>query len=813
MTLTSSFKLPADTVFVPVSELAPQVREQFTSAPGDFVITRPNTRTASRVIDADAAELIRAFWTPRTLIEAVLSYSQTKQLDPEQALEAAFPLLQQFINERFLVLADSDEAEQILPTLAAGDQVAGFEILRCIQVLEDTELYQVKVASGELAALKIVRVAGIREVERMFEREAAVLRRLDGSVSPALLATGAADDRVYLVMEWCPGVISLTAAAELRMRPGSRAQLLRLCQSIVRAYARLHAQGMTHSDVHPRNILVAGDGSVKLIDYGLTQHDALVRELGEPRRGGIGFFFEPQYAAARLAERKAPAATAASEQYAVAALLYLLLTGEHYLHFSVEREEMLRQIVEEAPLPFVQRRVPAWPEVEAVLAKALMKDPANRFSSMAEFAAAFDAVPMSEALDTLSAGTAVTSQQPSTTAFVQQIIRRLAHDGPLLRAGLSAPSCSVNYGMAGIAYGLYRMAAIRSDATLLSNADVWATRAAHLSDSPGAFYSQELGLTSETVGHISLYHTTSGVHAVRALIAHAMGDLVSQQSAIDAFVAAASAPCANPDLTLGRSSVLIGGALLLEAMPDHSLLDPTMLRQLGNTMVENVWREVATFSPIQTAFEFPFLGIAHGWAGLLYATLRWCDAADLAIPDAFSERLEQLAACAEPAGRGVRWRRKLSKRSRDRDDDYVPSWCNGSAGFVYLWTHAHRHFHEQRLLDLAEQAAWHAWEEPEMGSDLCCGLAGRAYSLLHLYNYTGEQSWLHRAEELSGRAIVNLERVGGAANSLYKGDLGVAVLAAELAHPEQARMPLFEAEGWPKQSAHPGTISERIHIL
>ena len=89
------------------------------------------------------------------------------------------------------------------------------------------------------------------------------------------------------------------------------------------------------------------------------------------------------------------------------------------------------------------------------------------------------------------------------------------------------------------------------------------------------------------------------------------------------------------------------------------------------------------------------------------------------------------------------------------------------------------------------------WEEPDTVANLCCGLAGRAYGLLNLYRASGDREWFDRARELAERAAIHIER-SGIAGSLYKGDVGAAVLAAEVSDPEAACMPLFEPERWPR---------------
>ena len=67
-----------------------------------------------------------------------------------------------------------------------------------------------------------------------------------------------------------------------------------------------------------------------------------------------------------------------------------------------------------------------------------------------------------------------------------------------------------------------------------------------------------------------------------------------------------------------------------------------------------------------------------------------------------------------------------------------------------------------------------------------------------LYRESGDVEWRDRAFVLAERAAGRRKGADDIARqSLYKGDVGVALLAADLAHPEGAVMPFFEAEGWP----------------
>lgn len=790
MPITDPLVLPRDVILIPVAELPEDTRSRFVHDEGDWAITHPRSRTPSRILDAQSAALLQHFREPRTIVEAVLLYCKAHDANPETTLEEAYPLLQRLLGSGFLVEEGADEAEGIKPSLHPGEEIEGFEVVECVQGLEDTELYQVRVfgeGGGGAGALKIERPAVAGRSGGLFEREEAILRHLDGHGAPRLLASGEIDRRRWLVSEWFPGVDASTAAWELR-REGSegRQALLTLCRNIAEAYAQLHARGVLHGDVHPRNVLVAADGSARLLDFGWSRWEAAPEGQRNPGRAGVAFFYEPEYALAARAGETIPEASLAGEQYAVAALLYLLLTGAHPRDYSLDRDEMLRQIAEEPPLPFTARGVESWPEVEKVLARALTKDPAGRFPGVADFAAALGEI-LAETKAPAESSRRSRNDLADAEALLDRILERLRPGGALWESGpQSAPTASVNYGAAGIANALYRMSVARGDAELLAAADVWAERAASLIGTDGAFYNPEIDIREEMIGPSALYHTATGIHATRALIAHVQGMPWLQDESISAFLQAARDPGKNEDITLGRSGLLLAGALLLDTLSDEERHRP--LIAWGEELRQGLWSELDRQPPVRDADDTN-LGLAHGWAGHLYAALRWKLAAGAPLPDRFEERLAELAACARPWGRGVRWRWGGGDRTAT-----MPGWCNGSAGHLFLWTLAAEAL-DPTWRDLAERTAWNTWEAADTTTSLCCGLAGRSYALLNFWRKGGGPEWLARARTLANRAARGADPTE-TPDSLYKGVLGIAVLAADLGRPEGAAMPLFEEEGW-----------------
>lgn len=388
--MNNAFVLPEDVQIVPLRELPPDVRAQVQGLDQDFAVTHPLSRVPSKVIDAEAADLLREFRHPSTLIDGILRFSKAKQRKATEILELACPFLESCLASNLLVIPGA-ASKTNRASVENGAEIAGVQIEECVQALVDSELYRGR-AGERLVAFKITR-AGADARAKSFAREAAILELLNGRVSPKLLSSGQlADGRNYLAVEWIPAERVQVAAESLRSTSpqGLSASLLRLCCDVLDAYTVLHRVGVLHSDVHPNNLLISTNGNVYVIDYGLarTACGSDTRCSAAPR-AGVPSFYEPEYAKAILASTAPPLSTFAGEQYAIAALLYILLSGRNYLDFSPGRHEMLRQITEQPPIPLSARGLKGTAGLDDVLLRALSKNPYARFPDTEAMGTAF----------------------------------------------------------------------------------------------------------------------------------------------------------------------------------------------------------------------------------------------------------------------------------------------------------------------------------------------------------------------------------------------------------------------------------------
>jgi len=352
-----------------------------------------------------------------------------------------------------------------------------------------------------------------------------------------------------------------------------------------------------------------------------------------------------------------------------------------------------------------------------------------------------------------------------------------------MRSGpANPPFVSINYGASGIAYTIYRLARSRGD--LLTLASAWVQKAFALSSHAKAYYDPDLGIAPETVGQVSLFHSVCGLHCVDALVRFALGDAGGTARAIEAFVERSRGPCDNPDLTVGAAGLLLGCAELVESVGSSAFLDLSLLRKRGDEIADAL-SEILRSEQIATSARIRFLGIAHGWAGLVFALLRWTRATRRSVQPLLAAKLDELAELGIPHDGGMCWTTHNNSSSLTR------GWCHGTPGYTMLFALAHEMLCVPRYADLAERAANSAWNIETPRGSLCCGNSGKGYAFLAVHRLTRAHVWLERARVAARLASRDRSKFFFR-DALYNGALGVALLSSELDRPATAAMPLFE---------------------
>jgi tetratricopeptide (TPR) repeat protein len=234
--------------------------------------------------------------------------------------------------------------------------------------------------SGASLAAKVLHQRG-SGVAR-FGREYRALTRLDHPNVLKVYRYGlTADGSPYLVMELVHGVPAQVRVKSVG-RPGEpprTAEAARIGSQIADALAHLHARGIVHRDLKSSNVMVLGNGEVKLIDFGTARLLWSPEEI--TRRGE----FVGTFAYASPEQLTGGEVDARSDLYALGVLLYRMLSGKRPFDAD-DPQELARMHLERTPTP-PHVVAPGVPEALSELAMSLMaKNPRDRPGSAREVA-------------------------------------------------------------------------------------------------------------------------------------------------------------------------------------------------------------------------------------------------------------------------------------------------------------------------------------------------------------------------------------------------------------------------------------------
>ncbi len=267
-------------------------------------------------------------------------------------------------------------------------------------------------------AIKVLRLGLESEFAlARFRYERRILGGLEHPQIARLIDGGELEGRPYIVMEFVEGVPVTDYCREHALTLDARIALFRnICAAVQYAHQRL----VIHRDLKPSNILVAADGTVKLLDFGIAKlEDPDVETDLAAQTSTAMRMMTPEYASPE--QVRGEAVTAASDVYALGAVLFELLTATKAHRLTrQDPAELLRVICEQVvPAPSVVAPVewqrPLRGDLDNIVGKALQKESERRYQSVEQ---------LSDDLRAYLEGRPVSARADTTAYRVGKFLRR-----------------------------------------------------------------------------------------------------------------------------------------------------------------------------------------------------------------------------------------------------------------------------------------------------------------------------------------------------------------------------------------------------
>ncbi len=231
-------------------------------------------------------------------------------------------------------------------------------------------------------ALKVLlpEQTGTVEMTERFRREIQMLATLNHPHISGLHNAFHVGEQLIMVMELVRGEDLRTIS---RSRSIAVSLLLGYARQTLDALQYAHLQGIVHRDIKPANIMVSPAGLVKVLDFGIAIAERSVELTAAGALIGSPTHISPE-------QIRGEKATPQSDIYSFGVTLYELIAGQPPVQGATTFDLMMAHI-NTLPAPLASVRPDISPALSAAIARALEKNPADRFASAADFATALEA--------------------------------------------------------------------------------------------------------------------------------------------------------------------------------------------------------------------------------------------------------------------------------------------------------------------------------------------------------------------------------------------------------------------------------------
>jgi len=266
-----------------------------------------------------------------------------------------------------------------IPELNSGTALGEYEIMGELGAGGIGKVYKARHSiSQRVEALKFLQQdqVGTPDMVERFVREIRVLASLSHPNIAALHTAFRHEDRLVMVMEYVEGATLSNECAAGRV---TLAQAVEYSRQVLQALVYAHERGVTHRDIKPSNILIipGTHPTAKLLDFGLavTGRDASVTASGTVL--GSLYYMSPEQVRGERADAR-------SDLYSLGVTMYELLSGRRPFE-GASQYEILDGHLRRQAVPVNELNPDVSLRLAGVILKAMVKDPAARFQSAAEY--------------------------------------------------------------------------------------------------------------------------------------------------------------------------------------------------------------------------------------------------------------------------------------------------------------------------------------------------------------------------------------------------------------------------------------------
>jgi len=317
-----------------------------------------------------------------------------------------------------------------------------------------------EIASGGMASVFLGRARGVAGFERvvavkvchphlrvdeefaeMFLDEARLAAKIHHPNVVSTLDVGDDDGRLFLVMEYIEGdrlsgLIKAAVKRGRRIPPPIAARIfIDLLSGLHAAHELAGSDGaelsVVHRDVSPQNVLVGVDGVARITDFGIAKTEARVTDTGLQQIKGKLAYMAPEQLAGETVTRR-------SDIYAAGVVLWETLTGKRLFRGETDVDTVQQVVKAEVPRPseIVTDLDPAF---DAVVMKAIDRDPERRFPTAAAFAEALEELPIKVA-NTRAVSALVQDLLGASLSARRDLVKRIGEGEALVLAEMTNPS-------------------------------------------------------------------------------------------------------------------------------------------------------------------------------------------------------------------------------------------------------------------------------------------------------------------------------------------------------------------------------------